>query len=106
MKCQSGKHDWTDPRDAARCCSGAWARRLVPWGENPSYLDPETVRFHVSPDGSYYTGWARVDPPSKDPGDQVIGLPRLAAGGDRVAFYRLGNPEAGGGGLPGGAGDG
>ena len=22
MKCASGKHEWTDPDDAAKCCNG------------------------------------------------------------------------------------
>jgi len=28
MKCRSGKHEWTDPEDAARCCDPRWRRDL------------------------------------------------------------------------------
>jgi hypothetical protein len=38
MKCVSGKHEWTDPDDAAKCCRPDWQRCVqvgmvdgIPW---------------------------------------------------------------------------
>lgn len=28
MKCQSGRHEWTDPIGAERCCDPDWTREL------------------------------------------------------------------------------
>lgn len=30
MKCKSGKHEWDNPLNAARCCDPAWKRVVVP----------------------------------------------------------------------------
>jgi hypothetical protein len=39
--CASGRHTWTDPDDAARCCNG-WRRQLVVAG--PGEALPEGAR--------------------------------------------------------------
>lgn len=28
MKCYSGKHEWSDPTSAQRCCNPRWSREL------------------------------------------------------------------------------
>ena len=55
-KCQSGRHHWTDPRDAARCCSPEWRRELRIWGDHDD-LDPEGRRY--DPQG-FVHGWVKM----------------------------------------------
>lgn len=51
MKCLSGKHEWSDPTSAQRCCAPAWRRVLrrsdeVTPGEAPDgaiYVDGESL---------------------------------------------------------------
>jgi hypothetical protein len=38
-RCQSGRHCWTDKRNAWRCCSGKWRREVRPKGAEGD-LDP------------------------------------------------------------------
>ena len=53
MKCQSGKHEWTDPVSAERCCSKDWhrTRRAV---KDVDELDPQG-RFHCG--NGIWAGW-------------------------------------------------
>lgn len=39
MRCRSGRHEWTDPADATKCCDPAWERRLWVGGlrDRPAY---------------------------------------------------------------------
>lgn len=49
MRCKSGRHEWTDERDAAKCCNG-W-RRVLAIG--PQLL-PEDRRAGILPGPSLY----------------------------------------------------
>ncbi len=63
MKCQSGKHEWTNPASAERCCSPHWRRELRPHAgphADTDGLDPEgRVYVHGEP---MVRGWVRIGP--------------------------------------------
>jgi hypothetical protein len=66
MRCRSGRHEWTDPADARRRCSGRWRREVRPRGLE-SDLDPagrQSVRV-----GPYlFThGWVLATSPTTRP---------------------------------------
>jgi hypothetical protein len=56
MKCQSGRHEWTDQVDAERCCDPGWLRVFVSADERES-LDP-MGRREILVDGALMVrGW-------------------------------------------------
>jgi len=58
--CTSGRHFWTDPTDAAKCCHPAWRRLLLigaaaKASETPLQVEPVTGAV-------YGRRWERVQP--------------------------------------------
>jgi hypothetical protein len=60
MKCRSGKHEWSDPIDASRCCCCYWRRVMVPRGEEET-LDRHG-RHPITCDGFVFVyGWVQTE---------------------------------------------
>jgi hypothetical protein len=63
LKCQSGKHEWTNPEDAAKCCNG-WHREL-------------RVGFSTNNGVAWYAHtWAPDQPEAIDVGRDPVHLER------------------------------
>jgi len=56
-RCRSGRHVWTDPLDAERCCSPEW-RRMVVFSHQSDRLDP---LGRVRDDVGLIHGWVPLE---------------------------------------------
>ena len=57
--CRTGKHGWTDPVNAERCCSGEWERVLRPVNDAEDLDKEGRVYQHSTP---FVYGW--IKPPN------------------------------------------
>ena len=54
--CHTGKHGWTDPANAERCCSGEWVRVQRPVNDCEDLDKAGRVYLHGLP---FVHGWIR-----------------------------------------------
>ena len=57
MECKSGRHEWTAPLDAGRCCSAYWRREVRPRDEAGD-LDP---RGRIYGETGLVHGWVKTE---------------------------------------------
>jgi hypothetical protein len=61
MRCNGGRHEWTDEVDAERCCSPRWRREMRPRGQEQD-LDPEgRRRVVIERTAIVVYGWVPVE---------------------------------------------
>jgi hypothetical protein len=54
--CRTGRHYWSEPLDATRCCSGEWRRALRMRGDEQD-LDSRGRRIVCAQGRTWVAGW-------------------------------------------------